>query len=161
MQLQLRIVFFFVISIDYLYVLKIKIIISMLKEFKEFALKGNLVDMAVAFVMGAAFGKVVSSFIDAIVMPLIGMITAGVDFTGLKYVLSPAKVDQSGKVIAEEISIRYGEFVTICIDFALIAFFMFLIVKTMNRLRQLEEAAPQPPSEEEKLLREIRDILKK
>ncbi|MCX7877445.1 MAG: large-conductance mechanosensitive channel protein MscL [Ignavibacteria bacterium] len=133
----------------------------MIKEFKEFALKGNLVDMAVAFVLGVAFGKVVSSFIDGIVMPLVGLITAGIDFKELKYVLNPAQTDQSGKIISEEVALRYGEFISVTLDFVLVAFFMFLIVKAMNRMRQVEEAAPQPPSEEEKLLREIRDILKK
>lgn len=134
------------------------------KEFKEFAMKGNLIDMAIAFVMGGAFGKLVSGFIDGIVMPIIGKITAGVDFKSLKFILSEAKIDASGKVIAAEAAIKYGEFITIFIDFILIAFFMFLIVKAINKAKRKQEAkpaVPPPPTEEQKLLTEIRDLLKK
>lgn len=137
---------------------------SMMKEFKEFAMKGNLVDMALAFVMGAAFGKVVSGFIDGIVMPLVGKLVAGVDFASLKYVLSEAQMDASGKVIAAEASIKYGEFITIIINFILVAFAMFIILKAMNKMKKKQEAAPMtpaPPTEDQTLLREIRDLLKK
>ncbi|NQW77502.1 MAG: large-conductance mechanosensitive channel protein MscL [Cytophagales bacterium] len=137
---------------------------SMMKEFKEFAMKGNLVDMAIAFVMGAAFGKVVSGFIDGIVMPLVGKLVAGVDFASLKYVLSQAQMDASGKVIAAEASIKYGEFITIIINFILVAFVMFIIIKAMNKMKKKQEAAPMtpaPPTEDQTLLREIRDLLKK
>jgi large conductance mechanosensitive channel len=137
---------------------------SMMKEFKEFAMKGNLVDMALAFVMGAAFGKVVSGFIDGIVMPLVGKLVAGVDFASLKYVLSEAQMDASGKVIAAEASIKYGEFITITINFILVAFVMFIIIKAMNKMKKKQEAAPMtpaPPTEDQTLLREIRDLLKK
>lgn len=137
---------------------------SMMKEFKEFAMKGNLVDMALAFVMGAAFGKVVSGFIDGIVMPLVGKLVAGVDFASLKYVLSEAQMDASGKVIAAEASIKYGEFITIIINFILVAFAMFIIIKAMNKMKKKQEAAPMtpaPPTEDQTLLREIRDLLKK
>ncbi len=137
---------------------------SMMKEFKEFAMKGNLVDMALAFVMGAAFGKVVSGFIDGIVMPLVGKLVAGVDFASLKYVLSEAQMDASGKVIAAEASIKYGEFITIIINFILVAFVMFIIIKAMNKMKKKQEAAPMtpaPPTEDQTLLREIRDLLKK
>ena len=136
----------------------------MLKEFKEFAMKGNLVDMAVAFVMGAAFGKVVSSFIDGLVMPIVGKITAGVDFNTLKIVLSEAELDAAGNILIAEASIKYGQFITIFIDFLLVAFFMFLVIKGMNRMRKKQEAvavAPPSPSNEEVLLTEIRDLLKK
>ena len=136
----------------------------MMKEFKEFAMKGNLVDMALAFVMGAAFGKVVSGFIDGIVMPLVGKLVAGVDFASLKYVLSEAQMDASGKVIAAEDSIKYGEFITIIINFILVAFVMFIIIKAMNKMKKKQEAAPMapaPPTEDQTLLREIRDLLKK
>jgi large conductance mechanosensitive channel len=135
-----------------------------MKEFKEFAMKGNLVDMALAFVMGAAFGKVVSGFIDGIVMPLVGKLVAGVDFASLKYVLSEAQMDASGKVIAAEASIKYGEFITIIINFILVAFVMFIIIKAMNKMKKKQEAAPMtpaPPTEDQTLLREIRDLLKK
>jgi len=137
---------------------------SMMKEFKEFAMKGNLVDMALAFVMGAAFGKVVSGFIEGIVMPLVGKLVAGVDFASLKYVLSQAQMDASGKVIAAEASIKYGEFINIIINFILVAFVMFIIIKAMNKMKKKQEAAPMtpaPPTEDQTLLREIRDLLKK
>lgn len=136
---------------------------SVLKEFKEFAMKGNLIDMAVAFVMGAAFGKLVSSFIDGIVMPIIGKITAGADFKSLKYVLSEAQTDASGKEIVAEAAIKYGEFITVFIDFILVAFVMFMLVKAINKLKRKETAKPvEPPAptEEQKLLAEIRDLLK-
>jgi large conductance mechanosensitive channel len=136
---------------------------GMLKEFKEFAMKGNLIDMAVAFIMGAAFGKLVTGFIEGIVMPIVGMVTAGVNFNSLKIVLSEAEMDVTGKVIKAEAAIRYGEFITILINFILIAFFMFMLIKAMNRIKKKEEtmpAPPPPPTDEQILLREIRDLLK-
>ena len=137
---------------------------SVLKEFKAFALRGNLIEMAVAFVMGGAFGKVVSGFIDGMVMPLVGKITTGVDFKSLKYVLSEAQTDAGGKTIVEETSIKYGEFITIAIDFILVAFCMFMLIKAINKLKQEEAeavaAAPEPTADQ-KLLTEIRDLLKK
>lgn len=137
---------------------------SIFKEFKEFAMKGNLIDMAVAFVMGAAFGKVVSGFIDGMVMPVVGQITAGVDFNTLKYVLSEAKMDASGKIISQEASIKYGEFITIIIDFTLVAFAMFMLVKAMNAAKKKQVTSPPTPAQDTKdqvLLTEIRDLLKK
>ena len=135
---------------------------SFLKEFKEFAMKGNLIDMAVAFVMGGAFGQLVTKFIEGMVMPLIGKLTAGMDFNSLRIVLSDAKVDETGQVIAAEAAIRYGEFITVCINFIIIAFCMFLVIKAINKMkRKNEEIAPVPePTEEQKLLSEIRDLLK-
>jgi len=135
----------------------------MMKEFKAFAMKGNLVDMAVAFVMGAAFGKIVTAFIDGMVMPVIGKMTAGVDFKSLKYVLSEAQTDATGHVVVAEAAIRYGEFITVLIDFLLVAFFMFLLVKQMNKMKKPAPApaGPPPPTEDQKLLAEIRDLLKK
>lgn len=137
---------------------------SFIKEFKEFAIKGNLVDMAVAFVMGGAFGKVVSGFIDGIVMPVVGKLVSGVDFKSLKYILSPAQFDAAGKEIAAEASIKYGEFITVAIDFALVALVMFMLIKMINRMKRQEAAAPAAapaPSAQEQLLTEIRDLLKK
>lgn len=137
---------------------------SIIKEFKEFATKGNLVDMAVAFVMGAAFGKVVTAFIDGMFMPIVGKITAGVDFKALKYVLNEAKLDEAGNVLTPEAAIRYGEFITVLIDFIIVAFFMFILVRNMNNLKKKQAAAPAtppPPTEDQKLLAEIRDLLKK
>jgi len=126
-------------------------------------LKGNLIEIAVAFVMGAAFGKVVSGFIDGIVMPIVGKITAGVDFKSLKYVLSEAQYDVSGKLLTPEASIKYGEFVTVLIDFTLVAFFMFIVVKAMNKAKNKKETTPEKapaPTVEQTLLTEIRDLLK-
>lgn len=136
----------------------------MIKEFKEFAMKGNLVDMAIAFVMGAAFAKVVSGFIDGMVMPVVGKLVAGVDFASLKYILSEAQIDASGKVIAAEASIKYGEFITIIIDFILVAVVMFMIIKAINKMKKKQAeipATPPEPTEDQVLLREIRDLLKK
>jgi large conductance mechanosensitive channel len=136
---------------------------NFLKEFKEFAMKGNLIDMAVAFVMGAAFGTFVNRFIEGMVMPCVGKLTAGVDFNSLKIVLSETKVDAGGKVVAAEAAIMYGEFITACINFIIIAFCMFLVVKAMNKLKRKNEEVPAIPhvkTEEQKLLAEIRDLLK-
>jgi large conductance mechanosensitive channel len=142
----------------------------MLKEFKEFAVKGNLVDTAIAFVMGAAFGKVVSAFIEGMVMPLVGMLTGGVDFSKLEYVLKPkvdAVKDAAGKVLTPEaaaVSIKYGAFITVIIDFIIVAFVMFLVIKAINKMKKKQEeapAAPVEPSSTDKLLAEIRDALKK
>ncbi len=137
---------------------------SFIKEFKEFAMKGNLVDMAVAFVMGAAFGKVVTSFINGMVMPIVGKITAGVDFNSLTYVMSEARLDDAGNVIAAEASIKYGEFITVMIDFILVAVVMFMLIKAINRMKRKQveaPAAPPEPTADQKLLTEIRDLLKK
>ena len=135
---------------------------NFLKEFKEFAMKGNLIDMAVAFVMGGAFGTFVTKFIEGIVMPLVGKLTAGVDFNSLKFVMSEAKLDASGKVVAAEAAIMYGEFITACINFIIIAFCMFVVVKAMNKIKRKNEETPKVPvpTEEQKLLSEIRDLLK-
>lgn len=136
-----------------------------IKEFKEFAMKGNLIDMTVAFVMGAAFGKIVTAFINGIVMPVVGMITAGIDFKELKYILSAAQYDAAGKLVVEETAIMYGEFITVFIDFILVAFVMFLAVKMVNRAKKLQNKTPEPvavaePTQDQKLLTEIRDLLK-
>jgi large conductance mechanosensitive channel len=137
---------------------------SVLKEFKEFAMKGNLVDMAVAFIMGAAFGKLVTGFIDGIIMPVVGKLAAGVDFKSLKFVLSEAQINAAGKVISTEASIKYGEFITIVVDFLLVAFVMFLLIKLINKMKRKQAEATvvsAAPSKEEILLTEIRDLLKK
>jgi large conductance mechanosensitive channel len=135
---------------------------SFIKEFKEFAMKGNLIDMAVAFVMGAAFGAFVNKFIDGIVMPCVGKLTAGADFNSLKIILSEATLDEAGNVIKAEAAIMYGEFISATINFIIIAFCMFLVVKAMNKMKRQHEEAPAEPviTEEQKLLGEIRDLLK-
>jgi large conductance mechanosensitive channel len=134
----------------------------MFKEFKEFAMKGNLIDMAVAFVMGAAFGKLVTAFIDGLVMPIVGKITSGVDFKSLKFIISEAKINELGKVISPETAIKYGEIITVSIDFIIVALFMFMLVKAMNKIKKPKVEAPSTePTAQEKLLTEIRDLLKK
>lgn len=141
----------------------------MFKEFKEFAMKGNLVDIAVAFVMGAAFNTVVTKFTAGIVSPLIGMIFKS-DFNSLKWVLKQGateQVDANGNVITaavEEIAVKYGEFLTATIDFIIVAFVMFMLVKGINKMKKKEAAAaPAPPAgpSTEDLLGEIRDLLAK
>lgn len=141
---------------------------GMFKEFKEFAMRGNLVDIAVAFVMGASFGKIVTSFVDGVVMPLVGMLTGGVDFNDKVLVLKDAVAevkDANGAVItkaAAEVSIKYGSFITNVLDFIIVAFVVFLVIKGINKMKApAEPAAPAGPSESEKLLAEIRDSLKK
>ncbi len=139
---------------------------GMLKEFKEFAMKGNLVDIAVAFVMGGAFGKVVTSFTEGLVAPLVGMLT-GKDLSKNMIVLKKAVTevkDSAGTVVTEaqsEVALKWGAFVTAIIDFIIVAFVMFLIIKALNSLKKKEEAAPAAPPEDITLLREIRDALKK
>lgn len=134
---------------------------SMLKEFKDFAMKGNLVDIAVGFVMGAAFNKVVSSFTGGIVSPLIGLIFKS-DFKDLKYVIQEGIANSEG-VVEGEVAIYWGEFLTNVIDFVIVAFVMFMIVKAVNKMKTPKEEAPAPPSgpSEIDLLKEIRDALKK
>ncbi len=143
---------------------------GMLKEFKEFAMKGNLVDIAVAFVMGAAFGKIVSSFVDGIIMPLVGMLTGGVDFSDKVVVLKEAVAevkDAAGTVVTPavaQVTLKYGAFITNLFDFIIVAFSVFMVIKAINKLKKEEvaaPAAPPEPSSTDKLLVEIRDALKK
>lgn len=138
----------------------------MLKEFKEFALKGNLIDMAVAFVMGAAFTKLSTSFIEGLIMPVVGSVSGGMDFTNKFFALSD-KVTATSLVEAKKQGavIAYGDFITVGINFVIVAFVMFLVVKAINQAKKLtekEEAAapPPPPGAQEVLLTEIRDLLK-
>lgn len=128
-----------------------------MKEFKEFAMRGNVVDMAVGIIIGAAFGKIVSSFVADVVMPPIGLLVGGIDFTNLAITLKPA-VD---KVAA--VTLNYGKFIQTVVDFTIIAFAIFVAIKAMNALKKKEEAAPAaptPPPKQEVLLSEIRDLLK-
>ena len=142
---------------------------GMIKEFKDFAMRGNVIDMAVGIVIGAAFGKIVSSFVADVVMPPIGIVTGGVDFTEMKLTLQEgvAAVPASAGVEAVEaisaVTINYGSFINVVIDFIIIAFAIFLVIKAMNAAKKKEEAAPAAPpkpSNEEVLLGEIRDALK-
>jgi large conductance mechanosensitive channel len=130
---------------------------SIMKEFKEFAVKGNAVDMAVGIVIGAAFGKIISSLVADVVMPPIGMLVGGVDFTKLAITLK----EKVGDVPA--VTLNYGSFIQTVVDFTIIAFAIFMVVKLINKLKKQEKAAPAPPPEptkEELLLTEIRDLLK-
>ena len=130
---------------------------SFISEFKEFASRGNVMDMAVGIIIGAAFGKIVSSFVEDVIMPPIGVLIGGVDFTDLAITIKEA----AGEVPA--VTLNYGNFIQTVFDFLIIAFAIFLVIKAMNRLKRKEEekpAEPPAPSKEEVLLAEIRDILK-
>lgn len=130
---------------------------SIIKEFKEFAVKGNVVDMAVGIIIGVAFGKIVSSFVADVLMPPIGMLIGGVDFSNLVITL---KVAQEG---VEAVTLRYGVFLQAVFDFLIVAFAVFMAVKVLNSMRKKEAetpAAPPAPSAQEQLLMEIRDLLK-
>ena len=131
-----------------------------IKEFKEFAMKGSLVDIAIAFVMGGAFGKVISSFTDNIVSPIIGMI-GGNDLSKNMYVLKAAVLDASGKVVTQAVAIKWGDFLTAVINLVIVAFVMFLFIKGINRMKRKQDEAPAGPSSTDLLLMEIRDSLKK
>ncbi len=134
-----------------------------LQEFKAFAVKGNAIDMAVGVIIGAAFGKIVSSIVDDIIMPPIGWLIGGIDFKDLKYVLPVNPLDEG----AEPVAIAYGNFLQTCLDFIIIAFCVFMLVRLLTKLSRTKEkeseapTTPPEPSEEVKLLREIRDSLKK
>ncbi len=130
---------------------------SVVTEFKAFIARGNVVDLAVGVVIGAAFGKIVTSLVDQVVMPPVGLITGGVDFAALKWVLKPA--DEVAK--KPEVAILYGAFLNTVIQFLIVAFVVFLLVKLVNSLRRQEAVAPAPaaPTPSETLLTEIRDLL--
>ncbi|MBI1783181.1 MAG: large conductance mechanosensitive channel protein MscL [Sphingobacteriales bacterium] len=138
---------------------------GMLKEFKEFAMKGSLVDIAVAFVMGAAFGKVITAFTEGLVAPLITLITGGANFNDKAWILrqSTEVKDAAGKVVSGDpaVALQWGTFVTNVIDFIIVAFVMFLIIKAINKSKNEAPPAPAEPSSTDKLLMEIRDSLKK
>jgi large conductance mechanosensitive channel len=119
---------------------------SVVKEFREFAIKGNAVDLAVGVIIGAAFGKIVASLVGDIAMPLLGTLLGGLDFSGLAVQIGQAKI-------------QYGKFIQTCLDFIIIAWAIFLAVKVINRLKRKEEAAPTAPPRQEVLLEEIRDLL--
>ncbi|MCW9717392.1 large-conductance mechanosensitive channel protein MscL [Avibacterium sp. 21-599] len=131
---------------------------SFMKEFREFAMRGNVVDMAVGVVIGGAFGKIVSSFVGDVIMPVLGLFTGGVDFKDLHLVLKEAVGD------VPAVTLNYGAFIQNVVDFVIIAFAIFLVIKGINKMKKpVEEApaAPAEPSNEEKLLTQIRDLLEK
>lgn len=134
-----------------------------LQEFKTFAMRGNVVDMAVGIIIGGAFGKIVSSLVSDIIMPPVGLLIGGVKFENLKVLLKHAHTDPATGKVTEAVSINYGNFINTALDFIIIAFAIFLIVKLINGLKRKEEAKPTPvppPTKEEQLLAEIRDLLK-
>lgn len=135
---------------------------GMLKEFKEFAMKGSLIDTAIAFVMGAAFATVSTSFINGMFMPIVALIFQVGDMNGMKIVLKDAVTDAAGVVTTPETAIMYGTFLGAVINFIIVAFIMFMVIKAINSTKKAEaEAAPAPPPAQEVLLTEIRDLLKK
>ena len=134
---------------------------GMLSEFKTFAMRGNVVDLAVGVVIGAAFGKIVSALVDGIIMPVVGLAVGGVDFGDLAITLKDAVLAADGTVLAPPVLFKYGAFLQTTLDFVIVAFAIFLLVKAVNRFKRKEEVAPTvEPSAEVKLLTEIRDALK-
>ena len=137
---------------------------SFFKEFKEFAMRGNVIDMAVGVVIGAAFGKIISSLVDDIIMPLVGVVTGGMNFTDYKWVIQKAVVDsQTQEVLTPEVTMKWGSWVQTLVDFIIVAFCIFVAIKAINQLKRKKEEAPAPapaPTKEEVLLTEIRDLLK-
>ena len=137
---------------------------SIVKEFKDFAMKGNVMDMAVGIIIGGAFGKIISSVVADIIMPPIGLLMGGVNFTELKFTLKAAQLDPATQTMKNAVTINYGQFLQVTVDFLIIAMAIFLIVKGMNAMKKKETAAPPSPpapSKEELLLMDIRDILKR
>ena len=134
---------------------------SMVDEFKAFIARGNVLDLAVAVVIGAAFGKIVTALVDGIVMPIVSLVTGGVSVDDWKHVITPAQLDATGTQLAAEVAIRYGTFLQTVIDFLIIAFVIFLFIKAYNRMRKPAEAEAAATAEEVLLLREIRDSLKR
>ncbi len=131
------------------------------QEFKQFAMKGNVVDMAVGIIIGVAFGKIITSLVNDVIMPPLGLLIGGVDFTDLKVTLKGASVDDAGNAI-DAVTLNWGTFAQTALDFLIVAFAIFLLIKAINRMKKKEEpAAPPEPTKEEKLLTEIRDLLKK
>ena len=133
-------------------------------EFKTFIARGNVMDMAVGVIIGGAFGKISTSLVNDVIMPLISMLTGGLDFTAWKWVLKPEVLDAAGEVATPEVAVSYGAFLATILDFIIIAFAVFCLIKFINALHRKKEeapAAPPEPSNEEKLLTEIRDLLKK
>ena len=136
-------------------------------EFREFAAKGNVVDLAVGVIIGAAFGKIVDSLVKDIIMPIIGRVTGGLDFSNYFVLLAPAPPGYAGPMTYEALSkagvpiLAWGNFITVCVNFIILAFVIFMMVRQINRLRRAEPPAPPAPSEDTVLLREIRDSLRR
>jgi large conductance mechanosensitive channel len=138
---------------------------KLITEFKAFAMRGNVVDMAVGIIIGGAFGKIVSSVVADVIMPPIGLLLGGVKFTELKIIMKDPILDAAGAVTTQGVSINYGNFLQTTVDFVIIAFAIFMMIKAMNSIKKKEDVTPEPavppaPTKEEVLLAEIRDILK-
>lgn len=137
---------------------------SLLKEFRDFAVRGNVIDLAVAVVIGGAFGKIVTSLVANVIMPPLGLLVGRMDFSDLAFVLKEAEVGEAGDEIAA-VTLNYGAFIQVIVEFTIIAFAIFMVVKLINSLKRKEEAADTPPpptvNKQEVLLEEIRDLLKK
>lgn len=135
---------------------------SIVREFKDFAVRGNVVDLAVGVIIGGSFGKIVSALVEKIMMPIIGVLSGGVDFSDKKLILQSAITDAAGVVSRPEVAIGYGDFLNTLIQFVIVAFCLFLVIKAMNRLKREEVTMPSatvPPPPQELLLMEIRDLL--
>ena len=141
---------------------------SLLKEFKDFAMKGNVIDMAVGVIIGGAFGKIVTSLVNDLLMPLVGALIGNVDFTTLSATLRAPKLDSAGEVVKQAVTLNYGNFIQVTVDFLLVALCIFLVIKAINKAKALSEkkkeeeaaAAPAPKPDDVVLLEEIRDLLK-
>ncbi|MDP4187769.1 MAG: large-conductance mechanosensitive channel protein MscL [Bacteroidota bacterium] len=134
---------------------------AVLKEFKDFAMRGNVVDLAVGIIIGGAFGKIVSSLVADIIMPPIGLLISGITFADIKWTMKDAVINASGKVVHNAVTLNLGNFILAIIDFLIIAFAIFLLVKGLNRLqKKKEEPVAPPPTKQEALLTEIRDLLR-
>jgi large conductance mechanosensitive channel len=130
---------------------------SIVKEFREFIARGNVIDLAVGIIIGAAFNSIVKSLVDQVIMPPIGLLMGGLDFSKLEWVLKP---DDPATVAVEKVAIQYGAFINTVIQFLIVAAVVFLLVKGVNKLRRTEEPAPAAPTPDQALLSEIRDLLK-
>lgn len=138
----------------------------MLKDFKEFAMKGNVVDMAVGIIIGAAFGKIIASLVNDVIMPPIGLLVGGIDFKQIVITMKDAVMDPAtGNVLHEAVTLKIGNFIQTVVDFVIVAFAIFMMVKGMTNLNRKKEievpAAPPAPTKDQELLTEIRDLLKK
>ena len=137
-----------------------------IQDFKEFAMRGNVIDMAVGVIIGGAFGKIVSSLVNDVIMPAISIFTGDVNFTNLSWELRPEVLDEAGAVVQEAVNLKYGMFIQNIVDFLIIAMCIFVAIRMLSKLKKKEEPAPETPAPapeptaEEKLLTEIRDLLK-
>lgn len=134
-----------------------------IKDFKEFAMKGNVIDMAVGVIIGGAFGKIVTSLVNDVIMPVVGLATGGINFTELSATLHEAELNPAGEIVKEAVTLNYGMFIQNIVDFLIIALSIFVALKVVMKFKKKEEEAPAPapePTKEEVLLTEIRDLLK-